>query len=252
MRLSGYAVMCIVQCALCIACGVQGMAAPQDETLRIARRADLVGELLEEGAHGEAIAEAAALIAETPSATNALACTVAERSLFSGTREGVAEAFRTARDPRVFRIAGAALDLLFRNDRAFRECNATLAAQVDMCRGGWSDSDLADARKCVNTIEPEKKRRGPGAWLAAGVVGFYRVFVGPAIGDRCVLEPSCSRYFLEASRKHGVVGVPMTADRFVREPVVSGSDRQVCKPDGSWRHPDPVSDHDFWFAEEAK
>ena len=91
-------------------------------------------------------------------------------------------------------------------------------------------------------------------WLldgAAGVVGFYRLFVGPAIGSRCVLEPSCSQYFLEAGRKHGIVGVPMVADRFVREPVVSASDRWVRRPDGSWRHPDPVSDHDGWFSKEA-
>ena len=24
------------------------------------------------------------------------------------------------------------------------------------------------------------------------------------------------------------------------------------QPDGTWRHPDPVSDHDWWFQKEAK
>ena len=72
--------------------------------------------------------------------------------------------------------------------------------------------------------------------------------VGPALGSRCALEPSCSRYFVHAARKHGLLGVPMTADRFVREPVVSAPDRPwVRNADGAWRHPDPVEDHDWWF-----
>lgn len=224
----------------------------RDEAARLERRAELVRELLEEGAAPEAISEAAALVAETSAATNALAGTAAERALFAGTREGVVEAFRTARDPRVFRVAGAALDLLFHADDDFRKANPSLATQVEMCRGGWTEKDLADARGCVSAIASAQKRRGPGAWLAAGVVGFYRLFVGPAIGDRCVLEPSCSRYYLEASQKHGILGVPMVADRFVREPVESNSGRRIRMPDGSWRHPDPVSDHDWWLKKEAQ
>ena len=97
-------------------------------------------------------------------------------------------------------------------------------------------------------VSPGAPRGGIGGWLARRVVGFYRAFVGPAIGARCALEPSCSRYFLLAARKHGLLGVPMTADRFVREPVVSAPDRPwVRNADGAWRHPDPVEDHDWWF-----
>ena len=231
---------------------LQETSEAQEDSARLERRAQLVRELLEEGAATEAISEAAALVAEAPAATNALAGTSAERALLSGTREGVAEAFRNARDPRVFRVAGAALDILFRSDEDFRNAHSALATQVDMCRGSWTEKDLADAKACVDAIAPTKPRRGPGAWLAAGVVGFYRLFVGPAIGDRCVLEPSCSRYYLEASRKHGILGVPMVADRFVREPVESNSPRRIRMPDGSWRHPDPVSDHDEWLSKEAK
>ncbi len=91
---------------------------------------------------------------------------------------------------------------------------------------------------------------GTGSLFARAVVAFYRFAIGPAIGARCALEPSCSRYFVQASRKHGWLGVPMTADRFVREPVVSAPDRPwVRNADGAWRHPDPVEDHDFWFGE---
>ena len=228
------------------------VAAPQEDAARLARRAALVQELLDEGAANEALDEAASLLAETPAATNALSSSRAERALFDGTRAGVAEAFRTARDPRVFRVAGAALHILFHADDEFRRQNPSLAAQVELCRDSWSEKDLADARTCVGAIAPQRERRGPGAWLAAGVVGFYRTFVGPAIGNRCVLEPSCSRYYLEASRKHGVLGAPLVADRFVREPVESNSDRLIRLPNGSWRHSDPVSDHDWWLSKEVK
>ena len=93
---------------------------------------------------------------------------------------------------------------------------------------------------------------GIGGWFARRVVGFYRLFVGPALGARCALEPSCSQYFLEASRRHGVFGIPMIADRFVREPVASASDRWVRNAKGKLKHPDPVSDHDGWFSKGAE
>ena len=95
---------------------------------------------------------------------------------------------------------------------------------------------------------PPSRDSGLSTLFSRLVVGFYRTFVGPAIGSRCALEPSCSHYFLEASRKHGLLGIPMTADRFVREPVVSAPDRPwVRTPSGALRHPDPVEDHDDWL-----
>ncbi len=226
--------------------------APKGDDARLLRRVALVRELLEEGSAKEALDEAAAVEAEAPSATNALQGLVAELALASGTREGITEAFRSATDPRVFRVAGASLALLFEKDAPFRAQNPLLAEQVDLCRESWNEKDWEEARACVAAIEAPRRRRGPGAWLSAGVVGFYRVFVGPAIGSRCVLEPSCSQYYLEAGHAHGLLGVPMVADRFVREPVASASDRLVRRPDGTWRHPDPVSDHDWWFGKEEK
>ena len=78
--------------------------------------------------------------------------------------------------------------------------------------------------------------------------GLGKNFMNPALGARCALHPSCSAYFLQAARKHGLLAVPIIADRFVREPVASHSDEWVTLPDGRERHPDPLSDHDFWFA----
>lgn len=211
------------------------------------QRAGLVAELLDEGAFAEARAEAARIKAEFPDAVAASGDV--RLALASGTLEGLEFAFRNAGDPGVYRLAGCAIHLMFAADPALAEGNAELAEDVAICEGSWLPGDFADARDLLGLKPPVKGGRGGvGGWLARRVVGFYRSFIGPAIGDRCVLEPSCSAYFIQSSRKHGILGVPMTADRFVREPVVSAPDRPWVKnAQGKWRHPDPVEDHDWWF-----
>ena len=83
----------------------------------------------------------------------------------------------------------------------------------------------------------------PGEW----VVTFYRELIRPAIGIRCSLEPGCSEYFRQASLKHGLLGLPMQADRFIREPsVVQAAERPISVQDGV-RYDDPISDHDEWM-----
>ena len=226
-----------------------GAAAAPPDAARAARRARLVAELLAEGAGSEARAEAARLRADEPEAAGAALAPLAPAlALESGLFEGFAEAFRTARDPRVFRVAGCALSRAFAADPALAAAHEDLAERVALCEGSWSEADRADAARLARAEAAPAPRGGVGGWLARRVVGFYRAFVGPAIGARCALEPSCSRYFLLAARKHGLLGVPMTADRFVREPVVSAPDRPwVRNAEGAWRHPDPVEDHDWWF-----
>lgn len=150
-------------------------------------------------------------------------------------------------------------DLLPKDPRIQRQL--ALAAELE-AEGATNEARLVraeivagngPAEACRSDMETAPPRRvasrgGIGSWFARGVVSFYRTFVGPAIGARCALEPSCSRYFLEASRRHGLLGLPMVADRFVREPPASAPDRPwVQTPSGQWRHPDPVSDHDWWF-----
>ena len=140
------------------------------------------------------------------------------------------------------------------------DANAEALAEAVRLRVDFPDiaeDALAPFRKIldldIGTMRQTSSPRGVtgggiGGWLARRVVGFYRIFVGPAIGSRCALEPSCSQYFLQTTRKHGLVGIPMTADRFVREPVVSAPGRPVVRnAAGELRHPDPVSDHDWWF-----
>jgi len=236
---------------LAVAAACVGAAEPASapDAARAGRRARLVAELLAESAGAEARAEAARLRAELPAeADAALAPSAPALALERGSFEGFAEAFRTARDPRVFRVAGCALSRAFAADPALAAAHEDLAERVALCEGSWSEADRADAARLARADAAPAPRGGIGGWLARRVVGFYRAFVGPAIGARCALEPSCSRYFLLAARKHGLLGVPMTADRFVREPVVSAPDRPwVRNADGAWRHPDPVEDHDWWF-----
>ena len=83
-----------------------------------------------------------------------------------------------------------------------------------------------------------------GAWPVKGLVGFYRLTIAPAIGSRCILEPSCSAYSLQAARERGWLGLPMTADRLIREPsVVNEGAHPVTDAQGKIRYADPVKDH---------
>jgi len=83
-----------------------------------------------------------------------------------------------------------------------------------------------------------------GAWPVRGLVGLYRTVVAGSIGNRCVLTPSCSAYALQAARERGWLGLPMTADRLIREPsVVVAAEQPVTDARGAIRYADPVSDH---------
>ena len=48
----------------------------------------------------------------------------------------------------------------------------------------------------------------PGDWLALALIFFVRVYqwtLSPFFGRQCRFEPSCSRYFIGAVRKHGAL-----------------------------------------------
>jgi putative component of membrane protein insertase Oxa1/YidC/SpoIIIJ protein YidD len=83
-----------------------------------------------------------------------------------------------------------------------------------------------------------------GSLPIEALVGFYRLVVAPALGARCSLSPSCSSYSLQAARERGWLGIPMTADRLIREPSVVMAGKNPFK-DANHRtlYPDPVSDH---------
>ena len=99
------------------------------------------------------------------------------------------------------------------------------------------------APSCLATL-----RHGTVAFPARMFITFYRTQISPAIGARCSLEPSCSEYFVQATKKHGLLGIPIMADRFFREnDILAARAKPVVMPDGHIRYADPVSDHDFWM-----
>jgi putative component of membrane protein insertase Oxa1/YidC/SpoIIIJ protein YidD len=151
-------------------------------------------------------------------------------------------AYLQTRDVALFWRAGCSLYFYLKATPALRNSRPDLWNSLQLCRDAWP---LEIWREC----RPRKPARPavaalPGRW----VVQFYRAQLGPAIGSRCDLQPSCSEYFLQATRAHGLLGVPLIADRFVREPaVVAAAEHPVPRPDGSRRYADPVADHDGWL-----
>lgn len=161
-------------------------------------------------------------------------------------RTAAFEAFRfaylNAVEPPLFWRAGCSLYFLLKADKPLRRAEAALWQSLQSCRDAWP---LEIWREC-------RPRKAKGASLASlpgrAVVRFYRAQISPAIGARCDLHPSCSEYFLQASRARGLLGIPIMADRFVREPsVVAAQHQPITMPDGHVRFADPLSDHDFWM-----
>ncbi len=177
-------------------------------------------------------------------AVSARAAYLAGRAFWiSGDRESAwthfAIAFRKAEARPLFLRSGCALFLLRREDKSLGADDAGLLQQLATCRALWT-VDLRDE------VRPAKEpaRRGRGAdWI----VGFYRSQISPAIGHRCSLEPSCSEYFLQASRAHGWMGVPLIGDRLVREPGVVNAAEMPVERNGRTRYRDPLEQHTEWF-----
>jgi putative component of membrane protein insertase Oxa1/YidC/SpoIIIJ protein YidD len=151
-------------------------------------------------------------------------------------------AYLNARDPPLFWRSGCSLYFFLKGEPRLRRQEPALRQSIESCRDAWP---LEVWREC----RPRKKGGDPLAALPGKwIVQFYRAQISPAIGSRCDLLPSCSEYFLQASRAHGLLGVPIMADRFIREPsVVSAAEKPVAMPDSRIRYADPVSDHDSWM-----
>ena len=138
--------------------------------------------------------------------------------------------------------SGCSLHELLRAFPNLGKDDPALVQSLETCRPLWNRALLAECAA--------PRHAGSASWLSTPgrlIVAFYRSQVRPAIGARCSLEPSCSAYFLAASRAHGLLGLPMMADRLVREPSVVAEARRPIPGDGASRFADPVSDHDFWF-----
>ena len=141
--------------------------------------------------------------------------------------------------------SGSALAWIGMHNRDLLKSHPSLADQLAAGRSLWTPQRL-------RAIAPDA---GQGSlmsrlslWPARIIVGIYRSAIRPAIGSRCTLQPSCSAYFMDASRRHGLTGIPMLADRLVREPGVnSRAEHPLTLPSGEIRYADPLEDHDFWM-----
>ena len=79
-------------------------------------------------------------------------------------------------------------------------------------------------------------------------VEFYRKYISTAIGNRCRMYPTCSKYSIDAFKKHGsLMGYIMSCDRLLR----CGRDEVRLSPpvwiNGKRRCYDPLSNNDFWW-----
>ncbi|MBF0103035.1 MAG: membrane protein insertion efficiency factor YidD [Desulfobacterales bacterium] len=105
----------------------------------------------------------------------------------------------------------------------------------------------ADTNVKKNELNSETSvTRRPFQWLIQKV---YRLHIRPALGQRCDLYPSCSEYAMQALAKHGLLGLPMIADRLIREPDVLVTSKKMIMDHGRLKVVDTLSEHDFWITD---
>ena len=163
----------------------------------------------------------------------------------------LAFAFLTTRNTTLFQLAACSLHFLFFENSDLAKTNPDLAAQVSFSVSACPSAirNLADPR--TTHLRDRLARPSLATLPARAFIAFYRTQIRPAIGGRCALTPSCSEYFLQATKKHGILGVPFIGDRFIRESRVTQDAKVLVeRPDGSIRIADPVSDHDYWFTKQ--
>ena len=150
-------------------------------------------------------------------------------------------AFKQPQSTDLHRRAGCSLAILLEEVPTLADDTPGLRLLLATCRKQW---DHKLVRECSL---PSPKKAGimtaPARWL----ISFYQNQIGPAIGARCSLHPSCSRYASQALKKHGVIGIGMIGDRFIREPSVVGARKNPIMIHEHRKYQDPLSDHDRWL-----
>ena len=176
------------------------------------------------------------------SAHYALGRALWDRGAVSNAFVHLCSAFDGAVTTEMFLRAGCSLGRLLDGRPHLAEGAPGLRLQLRASAPLWSPA----LRKECTPGEPAQ----PGSWVARPVlwlIALYGTQVSPATGERCSLHPSCSEYARQAIRKHGLLGLPIYADRNVREPdVVSKQDRPVVV-NGRRKFADPIEEHDWWW-----
>ena len=157
------------------------------------------------------------------------------------------ETFKKATSKSLFLHAGCSLDILLDKYPELADRSPGLLTQLKTCSRLWSCRLMPECK-----IEPGRSSSSltgkPGEWL----VSFYRSQIGPALGRRCSLHPSCSEYARQAFRKHGLLGVALIGDRSIREPGVVAEKKSPIRVGGHDFYQDPLEEHDWWMAPAAR
>ena len=200
------------------------------------------------GAAAERAREELSAVVNDTSAPMEIRC---EAAILLGGRDNYVFALFNTRDGETALVSSLAVYSTLINSGVRTEEDSYCLDIASAYMYGWT-SEIREKCAGLTAVQSDKLDSGGGLWsfLSGAVVGGYRFFVAPAIGSRCVLEPSCSRYFTDAASKHGIMCVPMIFDRFYREPQASACAPRIEMPDGSFRGYDPVEYHDFWFSGE--
>lgn len=140
--------------------------------------------------------------------------------------------------------AACTLSLFWENSPSMQKSGSETALLV---------AALAPLQLRYATAAGPRPDRG-AAWLSRllslpglSIIALYHGQIGPALGSRCRLKPSCSEYARQAFLRHGAMGAPLAADRLIREPDVLGAARKTVTIRRTKYVLDPLCDHDYWW-----
>ena len=144
-------------------------------------------------------------------------------------------AFRLAAQSELFARSGCLLSEILRQFPRLGKDDPAVFQTLETCRPLWTPEVVRDALGPQAAADSVAVR-----WIVA----LYRAQIRPALGSRCSLTPSCSEYFLQAGKQHGLLAFPMVADRLVREPGEVQAEEHPVADGEHLRYADPLEAHD--------
>lgn len=66
-----------------------------------------------------------------------------------------------------------------------------------------TDEPIHDAIQSASDPVYTSRRPSPIAWMAIAVVGGYKRWISPMLGNNCRFHPTCSEYYVLAVRRYG-------------------------------------------------
>ncbi|MCA1808227.1 MAG: membrane protein insertion efficiency factor YidD [Lentisphaerae bacterium] len=158
-------------------------------------------------------------------------------------QQALTEVFTMTDDRELFAQAGCALAMTLRMQPRSWTPPPDITAQLQTASVLWTP-ELQDTTRQALQSPRTAGCCNPGRLL----IGFYRTQIRPAIGDRCLMHPSCSEYTRQAFARHGfLLGIPIMADRFIREPDVIKHAQAPVIVGNKIFYADPLDNHDWWL-----